>query len=119
MEKSKTSKTKEIELTIKKGSFFSRLISKQDKDFNLNELNNLRQLLSNKRAKLLYTIKNDNPESIYALAKLLKRDLKAVRVDLALLEKFGFIKYEKLKKGKRVSSKPLLCIEELILSFKI
>src|SRR3989339_1054477 len=52
----------------------------------------LRLLFSEEKAILVKTIREGNPESIYGLAKLLKRDFKAVRQDLMVLEQFGVIK---------------------------
>ena len=76
-------------------------------------------MLSNEKAKILYSIRYDKPTSIYHLSKLLKRDFKSVREDLIVLEKFGFIEFKKELKGNRKSLKPVLVIDSLHINFEI
>lgn len=79
------------------------------------QVKDLRQILSDEKARILAMVKVKKPESLYKLAKLLGRDFKAVRDDVKLLEKFGFIKliHEKDKKTKKKRLRPLLAIEKL------
>lgn len=75
----------------------------------------LRQLLSDEKARILSAIKNRKPVSLYHLAKMLGRDFKAVRQDVKLLEKIGFIKLvnDKDKKTKKKRLKPVLALDKL------
>lgn len=96
-------------------SIFKRLKGDRS-EYDFSDLSELRQLLSNEKARILNTIKNKNPESIYKLAKTLGRDFKAVREDVKLLEKFGFIELKAETKGKRKKLKPIMAIEKLQLN---
>lgn len=79
-------------------------------NFNISEL---RQLLSNEKARILATIKTKKPLSLYHLAKLLNRDFKAVREDVKILEKFGFVKLLTEKEGKKKKLRPVLVTNKL------
>jgi len=50
-----------------------------------------RKILTPKRIELLKIIRHERPSSIYALAKLARRDLKNVRDDIALLKNLGLV----------------------------
>jgi predicted transcriptional regulator len=81
-----------------------------------------RQLLSEKKARILHCIKHDKPVSLYALAKALGRDFKAVRSDVRLLEAFGLIRLirEGGKEGsKRKKLRPVLASKRLDISMEI
>ena len=93
-------------------SFFKRLRGDRS-DFDFSGLIDLRKLLSNEKAKILNAIKNQKPESIYSLAKILKRDFKAVNQDVKLLKKFGFIDLKPEISGKRKRLKPEIIIDTL------
>jgi len=113
-------KTRKITLSITPTRFtslFNRLRGEKTAEFQ--EIAELRTLLSNEKAKILYSIRNSNPASIYNLAKILNRDFKSVRQDLLVLERFGFIKFEKSIKGNRKSLKPVLVISSLQINFEV
>jgi len=93
-------------------SIFKRLRGDRS-DYDFSALHELRQLLTNEKSKILNTIKNQKPESVYRLAKILGRDFKAVRDDVKLLEKFGFIHLKPEVKGKRKSFRPEISIDSL------
>ncbi len=119
MAKKTTSTT--INLSIESGAFsgiFNRLRG-QKKDYDFSGIADLRQLLSNERARVLHTIKNRAPESIYSLAKMLGRDFKSVRQDVKLLERFGFIELESAIKGKREMLKPIVVVDNVIISIAL
>ncbi|MGK0209514.1 MAG: putative transcriptional regulator [Patescibacteria group bacterium] len=111
------SKTRYFEINTNKSGFVAKL-KKEKVDQGFEDIKILRNLLSNEKARILHTLKNENPKSIYQLAKLLKRDLKSVRQDTKILEKYGFIEFVSQKQGNRVSHVPLLLIDkmELILT---
>jgi predicted transcriptional regulator len=100
-------KTKTINI-IEKGGSFSAIFGKRKSSKNQSEISILRQLLSNEKARLLHICKTKKPDSIYALAKLLGRDFKAVRYDIKLLEKFGFIELISSHKDGRERLKPIV-----------
>ncbi|MFZ5954979.1 MAG: hypothetical protein ACOYT4_01010 [Nanoarchaeota archaeon] len=110
-------KTIYVELNANQ-NFIGKFISgKKDCDFS--DISLLRKLLSNEKSRILHIIKNEKISSIYALAKMLDRDLKSVRQDLKLLERFGFIGYYAQKTGKRQCLIPYLMIDSLKISVNI
>lgn len=116
-------KTKEITITESKGAFSTFLIFKKSgtnkEDYNFSGLLELRQLLSNEKARILNVIKTQKPTSIYDLAKKLNRGFKSVNDDIKLLKKFGFIKLieEKTKNRKRL--RPEVIIDSITINLKI
>ena len=115
----KNKKTRTISLSEKEGTFstiFQRFksIKKQE-----SEIASLRQLLSNEKARLLHICKTKEPSSIYELAKLLGRDFKAVRQDIKLLEKFGFIELISSHKHGRERLRPLVDADEIVITINI
>ena len=59
----------------------------------------MRKVLTNKRLTILKVIKEEEPNSVYALAKLLGRDLKNVNQDLKMLVDIGLVTVEPVKDG--------------------
>jgi predicted transcriptional regulator len=115
-------KTKVREVTIKSSEvtipFFKKAkTSKEDYDFS--GIHALRQLLSNERMRILDTIKNKNPSSIYELAKIIDRSFKSVSEDIKLLERFGFIELIEEKTKKRKRHRPQLIVDTLTIHVKI
>ena len=114
------SKIREINIIESKGAFniFKKSkVSKKDYDFS--GMLALRQLLSNEKARLLNTIKEKKPKSIYELAKMLKRDFKSVSEDIKLLERFGFIDMVSEKTGKRQRLRPVIVVDSIYINLKI
>lgn len=108
-------KTRIVNLFITPGTFasiFKRLRGDKS-EYDFSGLQELRLLLSNEKARILNVIKEQNPESIYKLARILGRDFKAVIQDVRLLEKFGFIELKHEAKGKRKRLKPVLALSSL------
>lgn len=93
-------------------SIFKRLRGDRS-NYDFSGLVDLRQLLSNEKAKILNTISNKKPDSIYKLARFLGRDFKAVSQDIKLLSKFGFIELKLETKGKRKRLRPEMAIDSL------
>ena len=113
MANKKKTKTRYVSLNANDQSFVSKLIgfgqSKQD----FSDVVLLRNLFSNEKARILYSIKNEKPKSIYDLAKKLGRDLKSVRKDLKVLKRFGFIDFYSSKNGNRKSLVPILSVDSI------
>jgi len=116
----KTTKAITINLNQKTGMFSSILNKiKGSQITNQKEITNLRQLLSNEKAKLIHIIKTQNPDSIYELARLLKRDFKAVRHDIKLLEQFGFVELLVSQKDGRERLKPVISVDKIIFTINL
>ena len=106
--------TKNITLSIESGifkSFFQR--AKGDENFNISEISQLRRLFDNEKARILYTIKTQNPESIYQLTKLLGRKFGPVKKDINLLRKFGIVELDSMPRGKREVLKQILAVDNI------
>lgn len=112
MAQSKRTKVRYVDINVNRGGFVSKLIGGQ-KSFDFSDIKLLRSLLSNEKARILYTLKENKPSSIYGLAKILKRDFKSVREDIIFLERFGLIEFVFEKKGNRESLKPILATDSL------
>ena len=119
MAKTKTIKTKNITLSEKEGTFSTIFHRFKGKKAHNSEIANLRQLLSNERARILHTIKTKKPASIYELAKLLGRDFKAIRQDIKLLEHFGFIELISSHKHGRERLRPVVDIDKLVITVNL
>ncbi len=115
----KTIKTRTISISDKEGTFstiFHRFKTTKKQD---SEIASLRQILSNEKARLLHICKNKQPNSIYELAKLLGRDFKAVRQDIKLLEKFGFIELISSHKQGRERLRPIVDADQVVITINI
>lgn len=113
-------KIREITITESKGAFSilkKTGILKTDYDFS--GILALRQLLSNEKARILHVIKNENPKSIYDLAKKLSRGFKSVNDDIKLLRRFGFIELVEEKTKNRTRHKPILLVDTVIINLKV
>src|SRR3989344_3987421 len=114
-------KTRIIDVYETGGTFSSvfRRFSYFNEEYNSSDMSLLRQLFSNEKAKLLHTIKNKQPKSIYSLAKIVERDFKTVREDVLLLKKFGFIDLISDKKGKKILHRPIITANTINISIRI
>ncbi|HLA23528.1 MAG TPA: hypothetical protein VJZ93_03280 [Candidatus Nanoarchaeia archaeon] len=110
-------KTRDINITESYGTFHLFKQSKENYDFS--GISALRQLLSNERARMLHTIKNQKPSSIYGLAKILGRSFKSVRDDIKLLERFGFIELIEERTNKRIRHRPEIVVDSVTINLKI
>ncbi len=57
-------------------------------------LKEMRRVLTEKRLELLKAVKDKKPQSVYALAKMLNRDLKNVLQDVEYLKELGIIEVD-------------------------
>lgn len=60
----------------------------------------MRRVLTEKRLELLRTIKENQPDSVYELSKMVKRDIKNVNEDLELLKNIGLVSMTKAREGR-------------------
>jgi predicted transcriptional regulator len=65
-----------------------------------------RQILTPERMRLLSTVRRSKPGSLYALAKLMNRNLKSVMTDADMLHHFGLLKLESYMQGKQKKVRP-------------
>lgn len=116
-------KTRTRDITIvDKGGTFDTLLKRftgSGVEYDFEGLSALRKLLSNEKARLLHTLKNKNPKSIYELAKILKRDFKSVSQDIKLLDRFGFVEMIAEKSGKRERLRPVLSVNNVHINIKL
>ena len=123
MAKKKREKIRHVTIKLKKGGrgfmSFLRPFSANPNNIQFSDVAKFRQLLSNEKAKILYTLKEDKPDSIYELAKIVGRDFKSVRQDVRLLQHFGLVILKKSAKGKRKSLKPIINLDKLEVVFEV
>ena len=97
---------------------FSSIMNKINGTKQLN-IANLRQALSNEKARLLHIVKLKKPTSIYDLSKILNRDFNTVYQDVKLLERFGFIKLIKFFKNGRDRLQPVVDVDQVVIAINI
>jgi predicted transcriptional regulator len=61
----------------------------------------MRKVLTPKRFALLYMIRQKSPDSVYELAQLVKRDLKNVQDDVAMLSRIGLLSLSRARSTRR------------------
>ncbi|MHA1988902.1 MAG: HVO_A0114 family putative DNA-binding protein [Promethearchaeota archaeon] len=115
----KTIKTRTITIAEKEGTFSSIFHKIKGNPKKESGILNLRHLLSNEKARLLHICKTKQPASIYELAKLLGRDFKAVRQDIKVLEKFGFIELISSHKQGRERLRPVVDADQVIITVNL
>ncbi|MBI4402541.1 MAG: hypothetical protein HY537_00175 [Deltaproteobacteria bacterium] len=79
-------------------------------------LDAVRTILTDKRLELWRTIRDQKPDSISTLTKMVNRNFKAVYRDLLLLQSVGLVTFRK-SKGKRGDvQSPISLVDELLLA---
>lgn len=91
----------------------------KDEKIVVDNLDDLRRILTPERIRILQVIKNRKPKSIYELSKLLERDRAAVMRDLEHLSKLGFVEFKEEKRKKRKSKKPIVPYDEIEVSIPV
>ena len=81
-------------------------------------LKTMRKFITDERLRILKSIKKNKPESIYALAKLLKRDTKNVSDDVHYLSELGLIEIVKAKDGRQ-KTKPVVEYEKILVEIMV
>ncbi len=92
---------------VRKGEKFPK-----HEEISFENLETLRKVLTKKRMELLHIIKQNSPESIYELAKIVSRDIKSVNTDVHILEDMGFVSLEHVK-GVREKVRPRVEFDKL------
>ncbi len=88
---------------------------KKDKGIYFTSFEVFRKALTPKRLELLHIIKTKKPSSINELARLSKRNIKNVVVDVNYLENIGLIE----KKGSQNKTKPAINYDRIALEIAI
>ena len=81
-------------------------------------LKTMRKFITDERLRILKAIKKNKPESIYELAKLLKRDTKNVSDDVHYLSELGLIEIKKTKDGRQ-KTKPVVDYEKILVEIMV
>jgi len=81
-------------------------------------LKTMRKFITDERLRILKAIKKNKPESIYELAKLLKRDTKNVSNDVHYLSELGLIEIKKTKDGRQ-KTKPVVEYEKILVEIMV
>lgn len=74
---------------------------KKDEGIYFDSIDTMRAVLTNKRLLILKVIREQKPNSMYELAKILSRDLKNVNQDIKLLSNLGLVTLEKTATDKK------------------
>ena len=111
--------TKTITLSEKEGTFSTIFQKFKGHKKQNSEIANLRSLFSNEKSRILHIIKTKKPASIYELAKILGRDFKAVRQDIKLLERFGFIELISSHKHGRERLRPVVDMDKVVITVNL
>lgn len=67
-----------------------------------------RKLLTPQRMRLLAVVRESKPDSLYALAKVMKKNIKTIITDTDLLCEFGLLTLESHKDGLQTKIRPHL-----------
>lgn len=68
-----------------------------------------RAIFTDGRLKIIQLLKTESPDSIYELAKMLKRDFKNVYDDVLFLAEIGLVSLRESKKGRKQKKPQLIC----------
>ena len=81
-------------------------------------INTLKNILTDKKLALLRTIKERKPKSIYELAKMVNRDIKNINADVSKLSELGFITLTK-SKTERIRVSPTVNYDKILLEIAV
>lgn len=81
-------------------------------------LDTMRKVLTEERLRILRTIKTNNPQSIYELAKLIGRDIKNTFNDVQFLAQMGLIELKKAKDGREKTT-PQVNYDQILLEIPV
>lgn len=96
-----------------------RIPQKEDNIIYIESLEVARKILTPQRLKMLGIIKRGKPASLYALAKLMGKDFRAIHRDVGIMSNFGLIQKESKKTGKRTRMQLGVKAKEIVLTVPI
>ncbi len=91
---------------------------KKHEGISFESLEAMRKVLTEKRLKILRTIKKKHPQSIYELAKMLHRDIKNTFDDVQFLAQAGLIVLKKTKNGREKTT-PTVNYDKILLEIPV
>ncbi|HLA50472.1 MAG TPA: ArsR family transcriptional regulator [Thermodesulfovibrionia bacterium] len=91
---------------------------KKHEGISFESLDSMRKVITEERLKILKTIKKDHPSSIYALAKMLHRDIKNTFDDVQFLARMGLIELKKTKDGREKTT-PTVNYDKILLEIPV
>ncbi len=65
-----------------------------------------RKILTPERMRLLSVVRKSKPASLYALAQMMKKDIKSVITDADMLHRYGLLTLESYTEGKQKKVRP-------------
>ena len=94
------------------------IVKKQQRVY-FENLDSFRKVLTEKRMTLLHTVKQNKPDTIHELARLLGRDIKNVSDDLKYLAELGLVSLDKAAEGSGRKVTPRVKYEKIRLEIAI
>lgn len=91
---------------------------KKHEGISFKSLDAMRKVLTEERLRILKTVKKENPQSIYELAKILHRDIKNTFDDVQFLAQAGLIELKKTK-GSRKKTTPAVNYDRILLEIAV
>ena len=91
---------------------------KKHEGISFESLGAMRKVLTEKRLRILKTIKKNHPQSIYELAKMLHRDIKNTFNDVQFLAQAGLIELKKTKNGREKTT-PMVNYDKILLEIPV
>jgi len=95
------------------------IVQKEDKIIYVDSLEAARRILTPERLKMLGIIKREKPASLYALAKIMGKDFRAIYRDVGILSEVGLIQKEGYLSGNREKTRVGVRANEILLSLSI
>lgn len=87
---------------------------KKHEGISFDSIDAMGKILTEERLKVLRAIKKERPESVYELAKKLKRDIKNTFNDVQFLAEAGLLELKKTKDGREKTT-PLVNYDKILL----
>ena len=91
---------------------------KKHEGISFESLGAMRKVLTEKRLRILKTIKKNHPQSIYELARMLHRDIKNTFNDVQFLAQAGLIELKKTKNGRKKTT-PMVNYDKILLEIPV
>jgi len=91
---------------------------KKQEGISFDSIDAMRKVLTEERLKVLRAIKKEHPESVYELAKKLKRDIKNTFNDVHFLAEAGLLELKKTKNGREKTT-PLVNYDKILLEILV